>query len=144
MGDVKNVSAQTKKLSNLDLDVEDTANIHLTFLNGAIGNIHLNMIQRDSSRTCKIIGTEGSLFWDGISNTVRIFSAKTKKWRRILDKKNTDRNDMFVNELKYFLDCVTTGSKPIISGEDGLRVLEIALAVHQSSLMQETVNLKSI
>ena len=46
---------------------------------------------------------------------------------------------MFVNELKYFLDCVTLGSKPLVTGEDGLRVLEIALAVHKSSRLQKTV-----
>ena len=141
MGEVKNVSAQTKKLSNLKLDVEDTANIQLTFISSALGNIHLNMIQRDSSRTCKLIGTEGTLIWDGISNRVSLYSAKTKTWHRIFEKKNADRNEMFVNELKYFLDCVTMGSKPLITGQDGLRVLEIALAAHESSRLQKTVTI---
>jgi predicted dehydrogenase len=141
MGDVKKVSAQTKKLSDLKLNVEDTANIQLTFMSGALGNIHMNMIQRDSSRTCKLIGTEGTLIWNGISNMVSLYSVKTKTWHQIFEEKNSDRNEMFVNELKYFLDCVATGSKPLITGEDGLRVLEIALAAHKSSRLQKTVTM---
>jgi predicted dehydrogenase len=139
MGEVKEVSAQTKKLSNLNLDVEDTANILLTFTSGMLGNIHLNMIQRDSSRSCKLIGTDGTLTWNGILNKVSLYSAKTKTWQQIFEETNADRNEMFLNELKYFLDCVASGSKPLITGEDGLRVLKIALAAHESARLQRTV-----
>jgi len=139
MGEVKSVSAQSKKLSDLQINVEDIANIQLTFNSGALGNIHLNMIQRDSSRSCKLIGTEGTLKWDGILNRVNLYSAKTRAWHLIFDKEGANRNEMYVNELQYFLDCVSTGSKPLTSGEDGLRVLEIALAAHKSARLQKTV-----
>ena len=87
MGEVESVSAQTKKLSDLNLDVEDTANILLTFTSGAMGNLHLNMIQQNASRTCKLIGTEGSLIWDGISSEVNQYSANTKAWQQIFAAK---------------------------------------------------------
>jgi len=141
MGEVTNVSAQTKKLSNLKLDVEDTANIHLTFANGAFGNIHLNMIQRNAERICKLIGTEGTLVWNGISNGLSRYLARTKSWNQICEPTNADRNEMFVTELRYFLACVATGSVPLISGEDGLAVLEIALAIHESSRLQKTLTI---
>jgi len=139
MGEVETVSAQTKKLSDLTLDVEDTANIQLTFAGGAVGNLHLNMIQRDTSRTCKLIGTEGSLLWDGISGEVQRYSANTKTWQQVFGPKNYNRNDIFINELDYFLKCVTSGATPLVTGEDGLRVLEIAMAVHESSRLQKTI-----
>ncbi len=141
MGEIATVSAQTKKLSDLAVDVEDTANIQLTFTSGAIGNLHLNMIQRDNSRTCKLIGTEGSLLWNGITSEVSLYSANTRAWQQIFATKDNDRNEMFVNELKHFLNCVTSGSKPLVTGEDGLRILEIALAVHESSRLQKTVTI---
>ena len=86
MGEVENVCAQTKKLSNLKLDVEDTANIQLTFSSGALGNVHLNMIQGDSSRSCKLIGTVGTLIWDGILNKVSLYFVKTKTWHQIFEE----------------------------------------------------------
>jgi len=139
MGEVVSVSAQLRRLGPITIDVEDTANIHLTFGSGALGNIHMNMIQRHSSRTCTVVGTQGTLSWDGILGEVKHYSAKTKSWQTIFASPNYDRNEMFLGELKHFIMCVTSGSTPSITGEDGLRVLEIALAAHESSRTQRTV-----
>ena len=49
---------------------------------------------------------------------------------------------MFVNELKSFLDCVAMGAQPLITGEDGLRVLEVALAANESAAVTKNCNHK--
>jgi len=139
MGEVSTVNSQTGKLGEITLDVEDTANIHLTFANGAMGNIHMNMIQRHSSRTCTVIGTEGTLSWDGIAGEVKRYSANTKTWQAIFASTNYERNEMFIRELEHFLMCVNTGSTPSVTGEDGMRVLKIVLAAHESSRSQRVV-----
>lgn len=141
VGEVKTVSAQVGHLSDLEIDVEDTAEILLQFNNGAIGNVHLDMVQRPATRTCRIIGTEGTLTWDGLSHHVRLFSATTNTWRDLHPAKTLDRNEMHVAELRHFLDCVRGNSAPTVSGADGQRVLEIALAVKQSSQEQRVVEL---
>ncbi|MFH0889578.1 MAG: Gfo/Idh/MocA family oxidoreductase [Candidatus Aenigmatarchaeota archaeon] len=41
------------------------------------------------------------------------------------------KNEPLRLELEHFIDCVTSGKKPLISGEDGRRTLEIALGVEQ-------------
>jgi predicted dehydrogenase len=43
--------------------------------------------------------------------------------------------------LRHFLDCVNDKTSPIVDGKDGRRVLEIALAVKQSSQEQRAVEL---
>jgi predicted dehydrogenase len=70
VGDVQSVSAQIGQLGDLEIDVEDMAEIVLRFRNGAIGSVHLDMLQRPATRTCRIVGTDGTVVWDGLSHRV--------------------------------------------------------------------------
>jgi len=139
MGEVQAVSAQVGKLSDLTMDVEDSADIHLRFAQGGSGNIHLDMLQRALTRTCKLIGTDGTLTWDGISNSVRFYSASDHAWQDIFPARPMDRNDMYRQEIRHFLECVQTGARPVVTGEDGLQVLKVALAVKESARLQRTI-----
>jgi predicted dehydrogenase len=139
IGEVQAVSAQTGKLSDLEMDVENIADIHLRFATGAFGSIHLDMLQRTAARTCKLIGTEGTLVWDGILNNVRLYSAATHTWQDVIPSQTVDRNETYQLELKHFLECVKAGMKPLITGEDGLQALRIALAAKESALMEKTI-----
>jgi predicted dehydrogenase len=142
MGEVQTVSAQTGKLSDLEMDVEDIADIHLQFTNGAFGSIHLDMLQRTPSRTCKLIGTNGTLVWDGVLNSVRLYSAETQTWQDVFPAQALDRNEIYILELKHFIDCVENGTNPLITGEDGLQALKIALAAKESALSHKVIDLQ--
>lgn len=144
VGEVQTVSAQTGKLSDLTIDVEDSADILLRFTNGVKGNIHLDMLQRCLTRTCKIIGTDGTLIWDGISNCVRLYSAVDRTWHDIFPTQSLDRNEMYQLEIQHFLECVKTGARPLVTGEDGLQVLKIALAAKESAISQRTFFIQEV
>jgi len=53
------------------------------------------------------------------------------------------KNDMFVDELIYFIDCITSDKEPEITGEDGKKALEIGLAILKSAETGESVRLCS-
>ena len=57
---------------------------------------------------------------------------KTSKADLLLEEES-DRNAMYLEELRHFLDCVKSGQSPMVAGEDGRRVLEIALAAKESA-----------
>lgn len=137
MGEVATVSAQVGHLSDLEIDVEDTAEIVLGFRSGAIGSVHLDMTQQPATHSCRVMGTRGTLIWDGTSHSVRLFSSSTKTWSELHSSKEIVRNEMFIAELRHFLECVRGQAVPIVSGEDGLRVLQIAIAAKQSSQTQQ-------
>ena len=141
MGEVRSVSAQADRVGDLEVDVEDLAEITLRFQSGAIGNVHVDMLQRSAIRTCRLIGTGGTLIWDGISNQVRLFEAETKAWIDLHPATPIDRNAMYVAELSHFFECVAHRTQPLISGEDGWRVLQIALAARQSAREQQVIEL---
>lgn len=139
VGEVSEVSARVGHVSDLDIDVEDVADIVLAFQNGAIGSIHLDMIQRTPTRLCRLVGSEGTLVWDGISHQLSWYSAVTRSWTNLCEAGARDPNDMYVAELRHFLDCVKGLAVPAVTGEDGRRVLEIALAAKRSSVERRVV-----
>ena len=141
VGEVKTVSAHTAHVSDLEIDVEDTAEIILQFRNGAIGSVHLDMVQRPATRSCRIVGTAGMLTWDWESHRVRLFSQATEAWSDLHPPQEVDRNEMYLDELRHFLECVREGGIPAITGEDGRCLVEIAQAVKQSSREQRVVAL---
>ena len=133
VGEVLEVFARVGRVSDLEIDVDDIAELILEFETGAIGNIHLDMVQRAPTRTCRLIGTEGTLTWDGLTDWVAHYSSATRTWTDLFPAAAQDRNEMYVAELRHFLDCVRSGTTPLVDGIDGRRVLEIALAARQSS-----------
>lgn len=135
-GEIVRVSADVRQLSNLEIDVEDCAELTVNFASGALGNIHVDMLQRTPTRTCKLIGSEGTLIWDAIANQVRLFSAETRVWEELHPPQALDRNAMYVDELTHFLDCIKTGSIPLITGADGQRTLRVVLAAKRSAELQ--------
>jgi len=52
-----------------------------------------------------------------------------------------EKKDMFLDQDRHFVDCVLNGKKPIPTGEDGKKALEIGLGVLQSSDSGDPVDL---
>jgi predicted dehydrogenase len=140
-GEIVEVSARLGRLSDLDMDVEDTAELIVGFRGGAIGSIHLDMVQRAPVRHCRLVGTEGTLTWDGISNCVRLYSAASGEWEDLHPAVPIDRNEMFAAELDHFVDCVVNDKAPTVDGRQGQRVLALALAAKEASLQGRSVDI---
>lgn len=140
-GDVGEVFARTGRLGDLEIDVEDTAEILLRFAGGALGSVHLDMVQRPYSRGCRIIGAEGTATWDGVTDRVSVWTAGKGAWSDLHPAGTVERNASFLSELRHFLDCVRTGSRPLVSGEEGRKTLEVAMAVKASSRAGRPVEL---
>lgn len=139
-GEVESVAAQAGKLSDLELDVEDTAEIILRFKNGAFGSVHLDMTQRSMTRTCRIVGTAGTLTWDALAHEARCYSADSRDWSELHPARVLDRNELYVAELKHFLNCVNGVETPLVDGAQGRRILQLVLAARESSATQTFVN----
>ncbi len=136
---VKEVVSMTGKYSDLEIEVEDFSAIILRFNNNIIAEIHLDYFQRPNYRSCKIIGSNGTIRWDSEKNVVKVYSINDKKWIKEMELKNFDRNDMYVDELNHFIDCVNNRKESINSLESGIETLKIALACKESSRMKKVL-----
>lgn len=132
-GEVAAVSARLARVSDLDIDVEDTAEITLHLRSGGLAHIHLDMVQRVPTRTCRLIGAQGVLEWEGIAQDVRIRGADEREWRSVWSAGSAwDGNEPHREELRQFLDCIRNGTPPAVTGENGRDALKIALAAIRS------------
>jgi len=139
LGDITEVSCFADKVSNLDVDVEDTAEILLKFKNKIIAEIHLDFVQREYSRNCKIIGEEGTLIWDYPGKYVKTYHSTTKQWKTYPIE--IEPNDMYVDEMKHFLECIKGKTPPLISGGEAKKVLAVALAAKKSAKSGKAIKL---
>lgn len=145
-GEVDWVKATLSRQSNLDINVEDTAHLILGFESAAdgyqlVGTVNMDFIRHDTTRFCTAIGEKGSLRWNGLTGVVEQFEAGSKEWREIFCHQH-QRDDSYLAEWQHFIDCIRKQKTPLITGEDGLKVLQIIDAARQASESGSQVLLK--
>jgi predicted dehydrogenase len=133
-----------KQLGPWEMEVEDTANALLGFASGVQCAVHLNYVQRPPEHTLRIIGTEGTIHWDNTDGIARIFEPANEDWREESIPIEFERNTVFLEEIRHFLDVCRKGVNPVCDLEDGIEALRIALAVHQSSRSGERISTSDI
>jgi predicted dehydrogenase len=138
-GEIKTLSAFSASVGDLDIDVEDWADLVVEFQSGALGHIHLDMVQRTPSRSGRVMGTEGTITWDVMTNQVQWFSSESRSWEDLHPAITLDRNEMYVREVQHFFDCIRGEASPAVTGQDGKRALEIVLAARESSESRKAV-----
>ncbi len=142
-GDVKEVFSMTGKFSDLKIQSSDLSAIILKFKNNVVGEVHLDYFQRPEFRSCKIIGSKGTIYWDSVDNEVKIFDIKKKKWIIKLKVKNFDKNEQYVDELSHFLRCIDKKEKSINDLTQGIETLKIALNIIKSSKEKKLIKIIS-
>ena len=137
-GEADRVYAFNGKISTLEIDSDDLAEMVVRFQSGAVGTIHLDLLGRTPRKNLEVIGSEGTLLWDWEGHEVRLFRAATKAWERFPHQVD-DYNKVYIAESRHFLECARTGAVPLISGEDGKRTLQLILAAMESSRLDRSV-----
>lgn len=129
------------RFSDLKMDVEDLSSILLRFKNNVIGEVHLDYFQKPITRSCKIIGTKGTLYWDSDSNLVKIYNFKNNKWKNEFRLIRYTHNKKYVDEINHFFSCIKNKKKTINDINQGLNTLKIALAIKKSSKTKKTMRI---
>ena len=131
-GPITRVVCFADKISSLEIETEDTASILLRFRNGAIGTVSLDYVQRVPSRSCRIIGEQGTILWDYYAQKVEWYQHSNKSWEKF-DYSGFERNDRFLLEMRHFLACLKKEERPRVDVAEGSSVLQIALAAKRSA-----------
>jgi predicted dehydrogenase len=132
------------KLSDLEVDVDDTAKIGLRFEGGALGSLHLDYNQQPPSHYFEVIGTKGSLQWDLSDGATRIYRAEKKAWEVYPLSAGWERNVMFMEQMQHFVAVVRGEVSPSCSLGDGIRVQQLVDAIYKSNTKGKIVNLVEV
>lgn len=121
------------KRSSLEINVEDSATTLCKYFNGMeefAVNVHLDFLQSPPVRHCKIAGEFGRFEFDLIKNEYYLYLVNGEREYRKYDE--FTRNDMFLEELRLFMDAVNTQTDSPLNIEDGKKSIEFALALKES------------
>lgn len=133
LGDMEEVTARVSKISDLELDVEDNAEILLRFRAGARVSVHLDYYQRPPSHTLEINCSEGRVVWDNSTGTADVYREGDGGWQTLAPPDGFERNDMFLAEMRDFMRLCVGEQVPHCTLEDGVFTQRLVMTVKESS-----------
>ncbi|GAB4367476.1 MAG: Gfo/Idh/MocA family oxidoreductase [Deltaproteobacteria bacterium] len=142
------VSINCQGKAHVNKEIEDVTNMSLNFSNGGFAIVHSSWLDPNKVREMIIVGSKRMIVYDDNQSLEKI---------KIYDKRvetpphydtfaefqySYHYGDAYIPYLKqveplkveaqHFLDCIRKGERPMTSGLDGLRVVQILEAASQS------------
>jgi len=109
--------------------------VNLTYVRGAIGNIesYVQALYGYDVRT-EVVGSKGSVFVGTVAHTPAAFLSAHGRTQALADHFLTRFRDAYLAEVRDFVHNMLHDKPPLVSGEDGLEALAIAVAAENSHL----------
>jgi predicted dehydrogenase len=111
---------------------EDWSYINVAFVNGVLAHVHVDYLQRPPVHRLSVVGeagramcdfNAGELIWQPVEGEAKV--------RRVHE--GFERNTLFLDAMKHFLDCVRDRTEPRGSLADGQAVLMMALEARRAA-----------
>ena len=115
---------------------EDYAQIMLTYEDGKSAFIESNWLTPYKTRTLTVTGSEAIMRLDYMTQELWIENPKENLQPRF------PWQEPLKCELQHFADCIMEKKKPLITGIDGVKALQIAEAALQSSVKNRAIKLE--
>ena len=157
MGEIEEVYGLWRNLNHPFIEVEDTAVAIIKFKNGGIGNIVVSNSQKpgiygkvhvhgENGASVGVQTDGGAMFVAGMSNVLEppvndLWTVPGEEnmpdlWKKEdSDHFNSIDPTVFYMEqqIKDFINSLESGSKPLVTGEDGRRTVELFTAIYRST-----------
>jgi predicted dehydrogenase len=118
----------------IGLETDGLAEILLQHEAGTLGSVHLNFIESDYRRSCLCVGTQGTLEWIFDRPEVVQYGQSPQELVRHWLPIDWQINDMYLDEMRHFLDCIAESRPTQNSIADSLPCLRLALQARASTL----------
>jgi predicted dehydrogenase len=115
-------------------DKVDMTNVRLELANGAVANLTASRVSQDRVRKQRFFGSDFYISVDTKEQEVKGYRLVEERGLRVLKPFDlaVPKKEPLRAENEAFLQCVRTRSRPVVSGEDGLEAVELALRVRDA------------
>lgn len=128
--------------SDVPMKSPDTAELIVEFKNRCLASVHLDFFQRARHRQTELFGTNGTILvefasWDKCG--LFLYEAEGAAWH--FENVATDRDDMFREMDRLFLQAIISRSTAPVSLEEGKLAVQVMLASQESARTGKGVRL---
>ena len=139
-GNFKSVMAFNNKISALEIEADDIAEMIVELDNGIIASIHTDIFGRKHTKSLEIKGSKGNIHWDFYKNSVSIYDPETKTFK-IKDDFDKDFNKVYVEELNYFINCSENKTQAHPNLDVGIDTMKLILSSEESQETGKKINI---
>lgn len=113
----------------------DIAHARLEFADGCVANVTASRVSRDPLRKIRVFQSDAYISIDYLASRLTIArriadpQGRRQAFSITTEEREFERGDALLMEIRAFAQAVRNGTRPLVSGEDGRRALEIALAI---------------
>ncbi|MCK4261955.1 Gfo/Idh/MocA family oxidoreductase [bacterium] len=108
---------------------EDIANARLLFENGCVAHVSASRLSQERMRKIRIFQRDSYISLDCLTQEVDLCRKRGKAIIR--ERISPDKTEPLRSEIEDFIGCVVSRRRPSVSGEEGKRVLEVALEIEK-------------
>ena len=119
-GEILRIVKLTQKNKLLGISSDSIIDYFVYFKKEVNGNIHLDYLQKNNSRSWKISGLNSEINFDYYNNKL-IFKKNNKV--KIYSFKNFNRNNLFLDEIKFFMSHVRKNKKISCNIQESYKLL---------------------
>ena len=115
-------------------DEIDIANARIRFANGCVADVTASRISMKSERKLRVFQADAYLSIDLQQKVLTLVRkgeplAAGEMPKVAIEERSFDPGDALRDEIESFLRAIESGSRPVVSGEDGLAALETAIRI---------------
>ncbi len=112
----------------------DIVNARLRFESGCVANTTASRVSLKTERKLRLFQDDAYMSIDLQQKILTVVRKEEEQPDGELpqvriDERNFEQGDALKAEIESFLECVRSGTPPVVSGEDGLRALETAIRI---------------
>ena len=129
--------AKIERISDLEIETDDNVDILVYYPNDMRVSLHLDLYARPHEKTIQFVGEKGTLIWE--PNRIKIGKEMDPHWD--IQEFDYDRNEMFIEVAKEFLNVLSGKSVETCAIDDGIRVLRLIEAARLSSSQEKVIQI---
>jgi predicted dehydrogenase len=138
------LTADVEKLSEMEIDVDDNVYILCRMKDKHLVSIELDYFNPIPTRSGAIFASEGKLIYSlsSFSESKAFFTGNNGAINKIYENESLDWNEMYLSQMKEFVEFVENGKKPACTFDDGLNVMKVIDSAEKSSKLRRWIKLK--
>lgn len=133
-GEVKDIHANSDKMSALKINYHDNFMIQIIHKNGNKGCLIVDVVSPVAVRKLEAYGEERYISWNGVPESLTEFNEQSKKLEQVTLTEEAEHQEgyrafvienAYRNEIQEFFDVIQSGKKPLYGFEQDREILRL-------------------